>query len=125
MALGQKLVVVVCDNHGFGCIHRLQASTGGAPFNNLRAGAPRVDLASHARALGAHAELVLELAALPGALERARAAERSAVVVIETDPRRGTAEGGAWWDVPVPQVSARPEVKQARLQYERARRRGA
>ncbi|HEX8012187.1 MAG TPA: 3D-(3,5/4)-trihydroxycyclohexane-1,2-dione acylhydrolase (decyclizing), partial [Casimicrobiaceae bacterium] len=33
--LDQKLVVVVLDNRGFGCINRLQQACGGAPFNNL------------------------------------------------------------------------------------------
>ena len=33
--LGQKLIIVVNDNRGFGCINRLQQATGGAPFNNL------------------------------------------------------------------------------------------
>ena len=42
-------------------------------------------------------------------------------VVIRTNPAQGTVEGGAWWDVAVPEVSPRPEVMQARLQYERAR----
>ena len=40
VTMRQKLVIVVCDNHGFGCIHRLQASTGGRglPEPALRAG---------------------------------------------------------------------------------------
>src|SRR3546814_4774878 len=33
--LGLKLLVVVLDNRGFGCIDRLQRATGGAGFNNL------------------------------------------------------------------------------------------
>ena len=33
--LGKKLIIVVNDNRGFGCINRLQQATGGAPFNNL------------------------------------------------------------------------------------------
>ena len=33
--LGMKLIIVVLDNRGFGCINRLQQATGGAPFNNL------------------------------------------------------------------------------------------
>src|SRR5438034_1152026 len=35
--LGHKLIVVVLDNRGFGCINRLQQACGGAPFNNLLA----------------------------------------------------------------------------------------
>ena len=29
--LGYKIIVVVLDNRGFGCINRLQQATGGAP----------------------------------------------------------------------------------------------
>ena len=54
--LGAKLTIVLLDNRGFGCIHRLQQACGGEPFNNLLddgtyapAGAPRIDFAAHAR----------------------------------------------------------------------------
>src|SRR5262245_39148879 len=33
--LGTKLVIVVLDNRGYGCIHRLQQACGGEGFNNL------------------------------------------------------------------------------------------
>ena len=33
------------------------------------------------------------------------------MIVIETDPQSGTAAGGAWWNVPVAEVSADPRVK--------------
>jgi 3D-(3,5/4)-trihydroxycyclohexane-1,2-dione acylhydrolase (decyclizing) len=39
--------------------------------------------------------------------------------VVETDPKEGSAAGGAWWDVAVPQVSGSPAVAQARTAYER------
>ena len=35
VAMGLKLTIVVLDNRGFGCIHRLQTSRGGDAFNNL------------------------------------------------------------------------------------------
>ena len=47
-----------------------------------------MDFAAHARSLGAHAEQVKTIGDLEGALERARRADRTAVVVIETDPAR-------------------------------------
>jgi 3D-(3,5/4)-trihydroxycyclohexane-1,2-dione acylhydrolase (decyclizing) len=120
----QKLVIVVLDNHGFGCINRLQQACGGASFNNLLGPeAPAIDFAAHARSLGAHAEQVKTIADLEGALDRARRAERTTVVVIETDPGRPFAGGGAWWDVPIPEVSARPEVRAARTAYDAAGRR--
>jgi 3D-(3,5/4)-trihydroxycyclohexane-1,2-dione acylhydrolase (decyclizing) len=121
--LGHKLVVVVLDNSGFGCIHRLQHATGGAAFNNLFADSrhetlPGIDFAAHARSLGAIAEQVETLGELDAALARARAAERSYVVVIRTDPDRSTEAGGWWWDVAVPEVSDRGEVNAARREYE-------
>jgi 3D-(3,5/4)-trihydroxycyclohexane-1,2-dione acylhydrolase (decyclizing) len=99
VAMDLKLVIVVLDNGGFGCINRLQQACGGAPFNNLLE-TGRVDFAKHAESLGAVAQKVSGLAELPAALARAQAAVRTAVVVIETEPSKSTTEGGAWWDVP-------------------------
>jgi 3D-(3,5/4)-trihydroxycyclohexane-1,2-dione acylhydrolase (decyclizing) len=124
VALGAKLVIVVLDNRGFGCIERLQAATGGASFNNLLgADAPRIDFAAHARSLGAAAEKVPDMKNLAAALQRALRARKTSVIVIETDPRRGTAEGGAWWDVAVTAVPRNPSQEKARKAYEAARRR--
>jgi len=121
--LGKKLVVVLLDNRGFGCINRLQQATGSPGFNNLLADArhqamPDIDFAAHARSLGAHAEKAGNLGELRAALARARAADRSSVVVVETDPLKTTEAGGWWWDVAVPEVSARAEVNAARRDYE-------
>ncbi len=120
--LGLKLTIVVLDNRGFGCINRLQAQTGGAPFNNLLADAahatlPDIDFAAHAASLGALAEKVDDIAGLEAAMGRAAAADRTYVIVIDTDPGPSTAAGGAWWDVAVPEVSERGEVAAARAAY--------
>jgi 3D-(3,5/4)-trihydroxycyclohexane-1,2-dione acylhydrolase (decyclizing) len=122
VALGAKLIIVVLDNGGFGCIERLQAATGGASFNNLLTG-PRVDFVAHARSLGAQAEGARDIPALTSLLKKALRARATSVIVIETDPRRGTAEGGAWWDVAVTAAPRSPGQKRARSAYERARRR--
>ena len=124
--LGLKLTVVLLDNGGYGCINRLQAATGGAAFNNLFADSqhvtlPAIDFRAHAESLGAIAERVVSLAMLEAALRRARLADRTTVVVIETDPAASTAAGGAWWDVGVSEVSPRPQVQAARHDYEAAR----
>ena len=121
--LGLKLVVVLLDNRGYGCINRLQQATGSPGFNNLLADAhhevlPDIDFAAHARSLGAHAEKTASLGELRAALTRARNADRSTVVVIDTDPLKTTEAGGWWWDVAVPEVSDRPEVNAARRDYE-------
>jgi 3D-(3,5/4)-trihydroxycyclohexane-1,2-dione acylhydrolase (decyclizing) len=125
VALDAKLVIVVLDNRGFGCIERLQAATGGASFNNLLPdAAPRVDFAAHARSLGAQAEKVAGLAALAPALNKALRSKRTSVVVIDTDPRHGT-PGGAWWDVAVTAAPRSNSQAKARNAYERARKRQA
>jgi len=67
-------------------------------------------------------EKVDGLAGLEAALARARQATRTYVVVIDTDPVASTDAGGNWWDVAVPEVSERAEVRDARARYEAARR---
>jgi 3D-(3,5/4)-trihydroxycyclohexane-1,2-dione acylhydrolase (decyclizing) len=125
--LGKKLIVTVLDNRGYGCINRLQAVCGGAHFNNLirdvdhRVDDSWIDFAGHARSMGALAEKVSGIGDLELALERAKAADRTYVVVIDTDPMPTTEEGGAWWDVAVPEASPRPEVKEAHRGYLKAR----
>jgi 3D-(3,5/4)-trihydroxycyclohexane-1,2-dione acylhydrolase (decyclizing) len=126
--LGLKLVIVLLDNRGYGCIHRLQQACGGAPFNNLfddgvltASGAPRIDFVAHARALGALAEMADDIGSLEAALKRARAASRTSLICIATDANRTTHEGGWWWEVAVPEVSLRSEVTNARKSYEQGK----
>ena len=123
--LGLKLTVVVLDNRGFGCINRLQLATGGASFNNLldtaRHQTPSaIDFAAHAASMGAIAMHVDGIESLEASLVEARSAERTSVIVIDTDPLAGTQTGGHWWDVAVPEVSDRAEVAAARESYEAA-----
>lgn len=124
VAMKRKLIVVLLDNRGYGCINRLQNACGGAPFNNLLRDThyetetlPDIDFAAHLRALGAVTEKVTGVAALEQALERAKESPVTYAIVIDTDPLPSTQEGGAWWDVPVPELSTRPEVAAARERY--------
>jgi 3D-(3,5/4)-trihydroxycyclohexane-1,2-dione acylhydrolase (decyclizing) len=123
--LGLKLTIIVFDNSGFACIDRLQTAAGGASFNNLLKDArhktlPVIDFAAHAASLGAIALNIASIAELESAVVAAKANDRTTVLVIQTDPQIATKLGGHWWDVPVPQVSARDEVNRARADYERA-----
>jgi 3D-(3,5/4)-trihydroxycyclohexane-1,2-dione acylhydrolase (decyclizing) len=115
---GHKVIFVVCDNGGFAVIDRLQVNQGSASFNNLLVDSKvvepiRVDFVAHARAMGALAERAESLDDVRAAYRRAKEADRSTVIVVETDPHAWT-EGGAWWDVGVPEVSEREEVRVAR-----------
>jgi 3D-(3,5/4)-trihydroxycyclohexane-1,2-dione acylhydrolase (decyclizing) len=116
---GPPMVVVVCDNGGFAVIDRLQVNQGGASFNNLLADSRHtghvvpVDFAAHAASMGCNSERVATITELRAAVERARHADRTTVVVIATDPHAWT-EGGAWWEVGVPETSERPSIRAAR-----------
>ncbi|GAB3338843.1 3D-(3,5/4)-trihydroxycyclohexane-1,2-dione acylhydrolase (decyclizing) [Chromohalobacter beijerinckii] len=123
--LGHKIIAVVLDNRGYGCIHRLQQACGGPGFNNLlddclsvEEGAPKTDFAAYAAALGARSEHVANIQELEAALERAKASQVSYVISLDTDPLVGTGEGGTWWDVAVAEVSERSDVEEARRRYE-------
>jgi 3D-(3,5/4)-trihydroxycyclohexane-1,2-dione acylhydrolase (decyclizing) len=123
--LGKKLTIVVLDNRGFGCINRLQMATGGANFNNLLKDAyheamPEIDFAAHAAAMGAWSKKVASISDLEAGLAEAAGIDRTTVLVIDTDPLISTEAGGHWWDVAVPEVSARPQVNAARKEYEDA-----
>ncbi|RUW97674.1 MAG: 3D-(3,5/4)-trihydroxycyclohexane-1,2-dione acylhydrolase (decyclizing) [Mesorhizobium sp.] len=124
--LGLKLTIVLLDNRGFGCINRLQMATGGANFNNLLKDSrheilPDVDFAAHAASMGATSEKVSSIAGLETALAQAKKNDRTTVLVIDTDPLVSTDAGGHWWDVAVPEVSARPQVNAARKAYDEKR----
>jgi len=124
---GHKLIVVVCDNGGFAVINRLQNYKGVPSFNNLlkdcRAARPaRVDFAKHAEAMGAIAEHVRSIADLESAIERAKMADRTSVIVIDTDAFTWT-PGDAWWDVGVPTVSERETVRKAAVDHAAGKKR--
>lgn len=118
--LGLKIIVVVLDNQGYGCINRLQRASGSPNFNNLLSHCVpeggndvRIDFAMHAKSLGAHAEKVADVSMLKEAMKSARQRKGVSVIVIDTTPERITQDGGAWWEVGIPEVSNYAAVNQA------------
>ncbi|WP_417709838.1 3D-(3,5/4)-trihydroxycyclohexane-1,2-dione acylhydrolase (decyclizing) [Roseibium aggregatum] len=116
--------VVLTDNRGYGCINRLQMGTGGNQFNNLYQycnveAQPDIDFVAHAAAMGAHAVKAKDIADLEAQILASKDRAIPTVIVIDTDPMHGPGEngGGHWWDVAVPEVSQRAEVRQAREGY--------
>ena len=115
---GHKVIFIVCDNGGFAVINRLQVSTGGAEFNNLydssrRVRDARVDFLQHITSMGAEGEVVASIGDLPAAFERARACDRSYGLIIPVQAYSWL-EGSSWWEVGVPEVSERADVRVAR-----------
>ena len=116
---GHKMIVVVCDNGGFGVINRLQNFKGGESYNNLIKDSNvkhvfAVDFVKHAESMGALARKVTTIAELGLALDWAKTTDRTTVISIENDAFVWT-PGDAQWDVGVPEVSKRKEVNEARV----------
>jgi 3D-(3,5/4)-trihydroxycyclohexane-1,2-dione acylhydrolase (decyclizing) len=123
---GHKLIVIVCDNGGFAVINRLQNWKGGVSFNNLLADCRvenlvPVDFVMHAQSMGALGEKVSSIAELEQAFGRAKAADRTYVISIDTDAYQWTS-GDAWWDVGVREVSPRETVRQARADHDEGKK---
>ena len=113
---GIDLTILVCDNGGYAVIERLQVGQGGNSYNNMLRDArgntgARVDFVSHAASMGAHAQGVSTYAELQDALGNLRPGVNVIVVPVrESD----WTEGGAFWQVGLPEVSERVEVRVAR-----------
>ncbi|MGB8813518.1 MAG: 3D-(3,5/4)-trihydroxycyclohexane-1,2-dione acylhydrolase (decyclizing) [Paracoccaceae bacterium] len=125
---GHKLIIVVLDNGGFAVINKLQKHTGNASFNTLFADCPTipapfaVDFAAHARAMGALAEDTASIEDFGAAFDRARAANRTSVIVMRVDPHDGwTEKGHAWWEVGTAEISNRVGIGAARANIEAGR----
>jgi 3D-(3,5/4)-trihydroxycyclohexane-1,2-dione acylhydrolase (decyclizing) len=124
----KKLIVLVLDNGGFAVINKLQNNTGNESFNNLIADTPTavdpftVDFEAHAAAMGANAETVANPAELAEAFKRAKAADKTSVIVMKVDPYEGwTTEGHTWWEVGTPEVSDSASVMEKHAEIEATR----
>ncbi len=121
----------VAPQHGHGgyqSIHSLQLSTTGESFGNeFRArgeGQPapagdflEPDYAANARSLGCDAVAVETVDELSAALAQARAGSQTTVIACAVEPRRMLLGSGAWWDLGVPQVSDRDEVRRRTAEH--------
>ncbi|HEX9013799.1 MAG TPA: thiamine pyrophosphate-dependent enzyme, partial [Anaerolineaceae bacterium] len=98
---------------GFGTVYRERGERSGSLDGDYLP----LDFAANARGLGAEAFEASTVAELRAALEKCRAAKRTAVVVVHTDVSQKVPGYASWWDVAVAEVSAMPEVRQAREEY--------
>ncbi|TNF17310.1 MAG: 3D-(3,5/4)-trihydroxycyclohexane-1,2-dione acylhydrolase (decyclizing) [Rhodobacteraceae bacterium] len=124
----KKLIVLLLDNGGFAVINKLQNNTGNESFNNLLADCPTipepfgVDFVAHAASMGAQAEKVANPAELGEAFRRAKASDKSYVIVMDVDAYEGwTTEGHAWWEVGTPHVTESDRVRAAHEDWEATR----
>jgi len=130
---GIKLIIVLVENGGFASIGGLSRSLGQSGFGTqyrfrseksgqLDGDPLPVDYAANARSLGANTISASSIGELKAALEEAKKASRTTVIVIKTDPSIGVPGYESWWDVAVAEVSEMDGVRQARARYEEARK---
>jgi 3D-(3,5/4)-trihydroxycyclohexane-1,2-dione acylhydrolase (decyclizing) len=128
---GIKLIIVLVDNHGFASIGGLSGSLGSGGFGTryrlrdsengqLDGEYLAVDFAANARSLGADAISACTIEEFKQALQAARIATKTTVIVIETDREVRVPGYDSWWDVAVAETSTMESVKQARTEYEKA-----
>jgi len=126
-----NITIVIVDNHGFQSIHGLQQATGTPHFGLelryrnkkglLDGKYLKVDYAKHAEAMGANAVFVKTEADYRNALKAAKENYGVNVIAVEVDPDKkvGSYSYGGWWDCPPAEVSKQKNVKLARRQYEK------
>jgi 3D-(3,5/4)-trihydroxycyclohexane-1,2-dione acylhydrolase (decyclizing) len=126
---GYKLNIVVLDNHGFSSIGGLSRALGSAGFGTeyryrkngkLDGDFIELDLAANAASLGANAVRAKTREDLVKSLSAARSADRTSVIVIETDMNQRVPGYESWWDVPIAETSELEAVRTARKPYEEA-----
>jgi 3D-(3,5/4)-trihydroxycyclohexane-1,2-dione acylhydrolase (decyclizing) len=115
-----KITVLVLDNGGYQSINHLALGNVAATVGNeFRArngrGSPdapmlAIDYEANARSIGVNAFRVRTSDELRAALEAARRARKSTVIVCPTDPHRPLLGSGAFWDLGVPETSTSPET---------------
>lgn len=127
-----KLVVVLIDNQGYASIGNLSESVGsqrfGTSYRYRNAATARldgevlpIDLADNMRSLGAAVIEADGVDAFRAAVREALRAEQTTAVYVRSDPHAPGIPGGAWWDVPVAEVSALPTTREARARYDTER----
>jgi 3D-(3,5/4)-trihydroxycyclohexane-1,2-dione acylhydrolase (decyclizing) len=128
---GVKIIMVVVDNHGFASIGGLSQSLGSKGFGtrfrlrNSESGQLDgeylpVDFVANARSLGADAISACTIEEFKQALQAARKATKTTVIVIQTEREVRVPGYDSWWDVAVAETSTIDSVKQARAEYEEA-----
>jgi TPP-dependent trihydroxycyclohexane-1,2-dione (THcHDO) dehydratase len=129
-----KVVIVLLDKHGSASIGGLSKHVGSDGFgtkyrfptdsSHLDGETLPIDYAQNCASLGAHVIRATTREAVTNALEEARQIKGKPVcIVTEVDRRQRVSDYESWWDVAVAEVSERPEVRQARAQYEEAKKR--
>jgi len=123
-----KLTVLLVDNYGYGSIAALSETRGSQGFAcrfNYRGDDGQysddrinVDLAANAASYGADVLTATTASELKQALADATEIDNTVVIYIKVDAKGRFGGSGAWWDVPVPEVSELDSTQDARKEYD-------
>ena len=124
------MIIILVNNHGFGSINNLSLSLGSKGFgnqykkreidtNDYTGDRIRVDYIAHAKSMGIDAVRVQKKNEFENALNKAKKNTNSILIEVLVDKNIRVPGYGAWWDVPVAEVSASEKVKEVRVQYDK------
>lgn len=130
---GIKVNIIIIDNHGYASIGGLSKSVGSDGFGTkyryrdetgrLTGEVLPIDFAKNCESLGAHVIVAKNRLEFSQALETAKGIQNVPVcIVTETDRSQRVGGYESWWDVAVAEVSDKPDVRQARKEYEAAKK---
>jgi 3D-(3,5/4)-trihydroxycyclohexane-1,2-dione acylhydrolase (decyclizing) len=125
---GLKITVLLVDNYGYGSIAALSETRGSQGFAcrfNYRGEDGQfsddrieIDLAANAASYGADVLTATTAEELQKALAEAASIDNTVVIYVKVDAKGRFGGSGAWWDVPVSEVSDLDSTRQARTEYE-------
>ncbi len=125
---GLKITVLLVDNYGYGSIAALSETRGSQAFAcrfNHRGDDGQwsddrvdIDLAANAASYGADVLTATTAEELKKALAEAAGIDNTVVIYIKVDAKGRFGGSGAWWDVPVSEVSELDSTQQARSEYD-------
>lgn len=127
---GQKITVLLLDNHGYQCIHNLQRGHGSDGFGNefryrssetnrLTGEFMQIDFTGYAKSLGAKTYTVHTIDQLKDALSKAKNETTSTLIEIKVLAGTNTDGYESWWRVGVAEVSESEKVMKS---YEKMQR---
>jgi 3D-(3,5/4)-trihydroxycyclohexane-1,2-dione acylhydrolase (decyclizing) len=127
---GQKLIIVLLDNHGFSSIGGLSRACGnrgmGTEYRYRRNGKLEgdtipVDFVANAQSLGVHTVRARTREDVRKELVAAQGRSSTSVIVVETAYDQRVPGYESWWEVPIAEVSEVESVRAARQSYVKAR----
>jgi 3D-(3,5/4)-trihydroxycyclohexane-1,2-dione acylhydrolase (decyclizing) len=125
---GLKITVLLVDNYGYGSIAALSETRGSQAFAcrfNYRGKDGQfsdqrieINFAANAASYGADVLTAASADELKKALADAAGIDNTVVIYVQVDAQGRFGGSGAWWDVPVSEVSELKSTQTARQQYD-------